>query len=234
MKNKSIIIGVVFILIVSGITIYLSFDKITIFVISKLYNLDISYKSLNKSSIDGFVFENLKVLNRPMALGFFSSKATLKPVWKANFLKTANFDFKFKDVHFIKGREEGPKAKYDTLTQLVAIPFEGRWTYKEIAGVVEIFSNGLTLKRFSANGREIRLTLSGDIFYNNVVDAEISIYFSKDVLKDIPPELHSVIMRDEPDEWKSFSVKLKGDLKSPSIQVSGKLFRLNIGTMVMN
>ena len=61
-----------------------------------------------------------------------------------------------------------------------------------------------------------------------------SVKVTKDVLKDIPPEFSSVIMKEEANEWKSFSVKLKGDLRSPSVQISGKLFRLNIGTMVVN
>jgi hypothetical protein len=36
-------------------------------------------------------------------------------------------------------------------------------------------------------------------------------------------------MRDDRPGWKSFTVSLKGDYKSPSIQLSGKFFRLNIG-----
>ncbi|MCX5666104.1 MAG: hypothetical protein NT036_03535 [Candidatus Omnitrophica bacterium] len=214
-------------------TVYLNFDRMALFTLSKLYDLDISYKSLTKDRMDSYAFENLKVMNKKMGLGFYSQRATIKPIWKRDFLKAIDLDFKFKDVHFVKGREESSGAKYDTVSQVAAMPFEGRWAYKEIAGEAEIFSNGLTLKRFSANGREIRLNLSGDIFYNNVVDVEISIYFSKDALKDIPPELHTVIMSEEPNEWKSFSLKIKGSLSSPSMQISGKLFRLNFGTVTV-
>ncbi len=200
---------------------------------SRLYDLDISYKNLTKEKLDGYVFENLRVMNKKMGLGFYSQRATIKSSWKRDFLKTINIDFKFKDVHFVKGKEESSNAKYDTISQVVAMPFEGRWAYKDISGEAEIFSNGLTLSKFSANGKEIRLDLSGDIFYNNVVDVEISIYFSKDALKDIPPELHTVIMSEEPNEWKSFSLKIKGSLSSPSMQISGKLFRLNFGTVTV-
>lgn len=232
--NKKTTIGIIAVMIITGLIVYSVFDKMALFALSKLYEFDISYKNMAREKQNGYIFENLKIVNKKMGIGFYSQRAMLKPAWETNFLKTINFDFKFKDVHFIKGGEEKLKAKYSTLSEIVAIPFEGRWTYKEISGHAEIFSNGLTLKKISANGKEIRLTLSGDIFYNSAVDAEISIYFSKEALKDVPPELHSVIMREEPDEWKSFSVKLKGNLNSPSIQASGKLFRLNIGTVVMN
>ena len=234
MQYRKASIGIIAIIIIAGMVSYNAYERIALFALSKFYSLEISYKSLIKDKQNGLVFENLRVTNKKMGLGFYSKHASLKPVRGANFLKTINFDFKFKDVHFIKNRKEVVKTRYDTLSELAAMPFEGRWTYKEISGVAEIFSNGLTLKNFAANGKDIRLTLSGDIFYNNIVDVEISIYFSKDVLKDIPAELHSVIMKDEPNEWKSFSVKLKGDMNSPSVQISGKLFRLNIGTMVVN
>ena len=92
----------------------------------------------------------------------------------------------------------------------------------------------MTIKTFSASGRDVRVILSGDLYYNNIADIDVAIYFSKNALKEVPPELYSVLMRDEPNDWKSFSVKIKGDMKSPSMQISGKLFRFNIGTAIMN
>lgn len=211
-----------------------NFDRILIFTASKLYSIDISYKNLAKDKTGGYNFENLKIASRKMGLGFYCQRAVIKPVSQAQFWKSLIYDFKFKDLHFIKIKGEERKAKYDTLDGLVAMPFEGKWTYKEISGVVEIFSNGITLKKFNANGSKIRLILSGDLFYNNVLDTNITIFFAKDVLKDIPPELYTVIMKEEPEEWRSFSVKIKGNLASPSIQVEGELFRLNVGTVVMH
>ena len=231
MKLKSIIICAV--ILTAAVAAYMSFDRIAVFALSKFYGIDISYKSLNKNPRDGYVFEDFKVINKKMALGFFSSRAALKPVKKPDFMKSLNIDFKFKDAHFIKLKTEKVKTMYDKLEELVAIPFEGRWRYKDIDGSVEIFSNGLTLKKLCANGKELRLLISGDIYYNNTMDADITIYFSKEILKDIPKELHSVLMKEEPEEWKSFSVKIKGDYRSPSIQISGKLFRLNIGTVTV-
>lgn len=215
------------------LTVYLSIDKIVIFALSKMYGLSISYTSLNKDITTGYSFENLKILNRQLGFGFFSAKANLKLNRKASLIKSLDIDFKFRDVHFIRSSPENAKGVYDSLNKLVAVPFEGRWMYKDVTGTVEIFSNGITVRNLAANGNDIRLALSGDMFYNNKLDMDVTIYFSSEVLKDIPPELHSVIMNDEPREWKSFSVKMKGDVSAPSLQVQGKLFRLNIGTMVV-
>lgn len=224
------------VILISGaglFTAYLNFDRIALFTISKLYSLDISYKGLTKESASAFVFKDIKIMNKKMGIGFFSGRAAIKPSWGQSIFKSVLLDFKLKDVHFLKSKTEENKATYDTLSQLIAMPFEGRWMYKKVAGFVEIFSNGITIKSFSANGKEMRLILTGDLYYNNIVDVDVMIYFSKEVLKEIPPELHSVIMQDEPNEWKSFSVKIKGDLSSPSVQVAGKVFRLNFGMVTV-
>mgnify|MGYP003393186618 CR=1 FL=1 len=215
-------------------TVYLNFDRVALFTISKLYSLEISYKHLAKDPKVGLTFDDLRIINSRLGVGFFSRRAAIKPEWGAGWLKSALLDFKFKDVHFLKNKTNENKTAYDTLSQLIAMPFEGRWMYKEVSGLIEVFSNGITIKRFSADGKEMRVIVTGDLYYNNTVDLDVTMHFSKEVLKEIPPELHSVIMQDEPNNWKSFSVKVKGNLNSPSVQVSGKLFRLNIGTIVTN
>ncbi len=214
-------------------TAYLNFDKIAIFAISKLYSQDISYKNLIRDPKAGMIFDDLRIMNNNLGIGFFSQRAIIKQTWGKNWFKSALFDFEFKNVHFLKSSKSENNTTYDTLSQLIAMPFEGRWMYKEVSGLVEIFSNGITIKRFSANGREVRLILTGDLYYDSVVDLDVTAYFSKEVLNEIPSELHSVIMQDEPNEWKSFSVKIKGKLNSPSVQITGKVFRLNFGTVTV-
>lgn len=231
MKYKILIIVAIVLIAITAIS--LSLDKIVIFTLSRFYGINISYTALSKDRVNGYSFENLKILNKRIGAGFFSARANLKPNNTTSILRSLDVDFKFKDVHFIRSKPEEARSVYDSINKLVAIPFEGRWTYKDISGTVEIFSNGLTLKNFTANGSEIRLSLSGDVYYNNIVDADITIYFSQGVWKDIPSELHSIVMDDEPQGWKSFSVKVKGNYDSPSIQISGKLFRLNVGTVVV-
>ena len=231
MKSKILIISVI--LLIATAILFLSIDKIIVFALSKFYGINISYTALSRDMAGGYSFENLKILNKRLGAGFFSARANLKLNKKTSIFKSLDIDLKFKDVHFIRNKPEEAQDLYDSLDKLVAVPFEGRWTYRDVAGTVEIFSNGLTLRNFTAAGNEIKLLLSGDIYYNNVVAMDITIYFSKDILKNIPQELHSLIMRDEPQLWKSFSVKLKGNYQTPSIQVSGKLFRLNVGTVTV-
>lgn len=229
MKNKILMIASI--IVVIAVVVTLLFDKIPALILSKFYGINISYKDVKKDSANGYLFENLKILNTRLGVGFYSSKASLKLNKTTSLLKSLDIDFKFRDVHFIRNTPEEAVGSYDSLNKIVSIPFEGRWAYKDVSGTVEIFSNGLTLKNLAANGNEIRLLLSGDIFYNNTINTDITIYFSKDILKVIPAELSSVIMNDEPKEWKSFSVKTKGSLSAPSLQVTGRLFRLNIGTV---
>lgn len=212
---------------------YLNFDRIALFAVSRMYSQEISYKHMDKDPKAGFIFDDFRMINKKLGIGFFSRRAAIKPAWGKDWLKSVLLDFEFKDVHFTKSKAGDNKTSYDTISQLIAMPFEGRWMYKDVSGFVEIFSNGITIKRFSANGRDMRLAVTGDLYYDNAVDIDVTIYFSKEVLKEIPPELHSVIMKDEPDEWKSFSVKIKGNLSSPSIQVTGKVFRLNFGTVTV-
>lgn len=215
-------------------TVYLNFDRIALFAISKLCSQDISYKHMAKDPISArLIFDGLRIINSKLGIGFFSQRATIKPAWGTDWLKSAQLDFKFKDAHFLKNSTDENKTIYDTLSQLIAMPFEGRWMYKEISGLVEIFSNGITIKRFFADGKELRFIVTGDLYYNNILDVDVTIYFSKEALKEIPLELYSVIMQDESNEWKSFSVKIKGDLNSPSVQVTGKIFQLNFGTVTV-
>ena len=233
MRLRRYLLGLLIIAVII-FTVYLNFNRVALFMISRLYSLDISYKGMTKDLERGFVFEDIRILNKRMGVGIFSRRATIRPSWGASIFKSVTLDFKFKDVHFLKNGGAGNGMAYDTLSQLVAMPFEGRWMYKDVSGLVEIFSNGITIKAFSASANDVRIIVSGDLYYNNTANIDVTIYFSPDALKEVPPELYSVIMRDESNEWKSFSVKIKGDMQSPSMQVSGKFFRLNIGTAIMN
>ena len=233
MRLRRYLLGII-IAVCLTLIIYLSFDRIALFAISKIYSLDISYKGLTKDPGSGYAFKDFRIMNKKMGIGFICGRATIKPSWGKNILRSVFLDFRLKDVHFLKDRADKNKTTYDTLSQLVAMPFEGRWMYKDVSGKVELFSNGMTVKSFQAKGGSMRLTVSGDLYYDNTADVDITIFFHKDTLKEIPPELCSVILQDEQDDWKSFSVKLKGDMNSPALQISGKLFRLNIGTAVMN
>ena len=231
--NKKMITAICLIIILTTVLIFSYLDRMALFALSRFYGTDISYKAMTRDPAEEYVFEGIKVMNKRIGFGIYSSRASFKPVKRLDFWKSMDFDLKFKDVHFVKLRGESPKTSYGSPEDIVSMPFEGRWKYRDITGSVEIFSNGITLKKFTANGNQIRLFISGDIFYDSVIDTNITILFSREVLKDIPQELHSVIMNEEPKDWKSFSVNLKGNISSPALQISGRLFRLNVGTVVV-
>ena len=80
-----------------------------------------------------------------------------------------------------------------------------------------------------AIGDEIKLSIKGTVSDENIINTDITIYFSDKVTGRVPEELSRVLMRDEDGGWKSLAVNLKGNYNTPSIEVAGKLFRLKIG-----
>ena len=124
-------------------TAYLNFDRIALFAVSKLYSQDISYRHLDKDPNAGLIFEDLRIINSKLGVGFFSQRATIKSAWGASWLKSALLDFKFKDVHFLKKKADENKTDHDALSQLISMPFEGRWMYKDVSGFVNFTSSTL-------------------------------------------------------------------------------------------
>lgn len=229
LNNK--MLSFLFYLIILMSLIFLFFDHIALYLISKAYALTISYTDSRRSSFREYEFGNLKVIDKTTGTGLVSQYAKLRPQWQLNRPADLSIDFNLREVRLVREKEEA-KDRYDTLTGIVAVPFTSRWVYKDISGRIGTFENGLHITRFSALGDEIKFSLSGtlstDASTNNTLDMNIVIYFSEKLTKKIPEVLSTVVLNPEPDNWKSLSVNLKGDLKSPSIELSGKLFRLNI------
>ena len=224
-KYKTIVIaGAIAALVV---ILYASFGRVICFAAAKFSGLDISYKKIEKRSFGEFVFDGLKVTDPKRGVGFRSSRARIGPVRDYKFPNHVTLDFKLNDIHLIMRREAQPEA-YDSLAGLISVPFAGRWMYKEISGSVTIFNGGVTLKDTKAASDDIRLDLSGTVRRDNKLDAAMVIYFSRNLISKIPPELSGVILTEAPGDWKSLSVNLTGDFNTPSIQIASKLFRLNI------
>ena len=75
----------------------------------------------------------------------------------------------------------------------------------------------------------MKVFLKGILFYSqDRADIGVTIQFSPDLLKKIPRELSETVLKGSADGWKSLSVDLKGSFKSPSIEVTGRLFKLSI------
>lgn len=220
MKLRPKIVSAIIIFLLLLIALYLSFDRVAIYVFSKTHNLDITYKGLRRISTGELLFHDLGIIDKKIGIGIFSKSGKVAP--------GAQISFDMRDVHFIKNGKE-PAAAYDSLTDLVAIPFNSRWTYKEISGKITRSKNGIDIQELTAIGDEIKLSIKGTVSGDNIIDTAITIYFSDKLLREVPEELSNVLMRDEDGGWKSLAVNLKGNYSAPSIEVSGKLFRLKIG-----
>ena len=222
MRKKVSIILVILIFAVA--LLYLSFDRIAIFIFAKTYSLDISYKNLNRISLSGFTARDLMVTDKKSGIGIFSKSASVKPVITIGLV---GVDFDLKDVNFVKKKREGMPS-YDSIDNLVSAPFSSNWKYGEISGSIEETKGVIKVRDLEAKSDEIRLSLSGSLYQNNNIDSRITVSFAETLTRKIPKELSEMVLRDETGGWKSFSVNLAGNYKSPAIQVSGKLFRLNI------
>ena len=202
---------------------YICKDYIAIYAVSKKYNLEISYKGLKRLSLDKVEFRDLKIVEKKTGLGLFSKNAAI------TFDKKTSFDFR--DVGFV-GSPKGAAPAYDNIIELSAMPFNSRWTYKEISGSVSESSEGLTIDNFMATGDDVKLTFTGTVHHDDTVNADIIIYFSDKLTRKIPKSLSTIALTGEKGGWTSLTVTVKGDYRKPSIQVSSKLFRLSIKEVV--
>ena len=227
MKTKILTIAIVAAMILSGIYFYSGHLMMLFFARSN--DLDISYKDLKQVSFGDISLSGLDIVERPKGVGLSSQRARIKLAWKGASSTKALVDFNLQEVHFIK-RSADKAPVYDTLDNLIAIPFSSQWKYEEISGKIYSSKEGLNIKDFSAKSNDLKFSLSGILYDDSSnIKMEIFVYFSDNLTKRIPPELSGMVLRDESEGWKSFAVKLEGDYMKPSIQVSGKLFRLNIG-----
>ena len=192
------------------------------------YNLDLQYKDLKRASLSRMVFDDLTVIDRVKGIGVSSRNATIDLMWSLPNLSDSTVGFCLYDVRFVKSAGEAA-ASYDTLDSLVALPFSSNWIYKEISGKVRSSKGDVKLKDFLAKSDLLKLSLSGEIHRDNTIKSDIVIYFSDELTGKIPPELTRLVLTQEEPGWKSLSVKLEGNYAMPTINVSSKLFRLNIG-----
>ena len=223
-KIAFIIAFVCAIIILTGAALFFYFDRIAVGILDKAYNIDIAYKNCSKSFSGELRFTDLSVVSRATRMGIISKTAGLKPVFKDKHFAVG---FNLQDGNFIK-KGGDRSVRYDTLTALVSTPFNSNWKYREIRGLAEPENNGVKIKEFEAISDEIRLSVKGDLSYKGMINSDIVIYFADSLTRKIPPEFANVVLSNEKDGWRSLSVRLSGDPDKPSMQISSKLFRLNI------
>lgn len=218
LRLQRILLGIAALAAVAAI-IYLSYDRIAVYIFAKSNGLDIAYEGLKRAGVR-MIFKKLEAASGSRGLGISAGSASIDP-------KLKGFDFVLTDVRFLK-KGGGGTSSYDDVAGLVAVPFNGNWVYKEISGTVVLLPNRVEAKRIEAVSDEIKLKASGTFGYDNAIDTDITIYFAETLTKKIPQEFLAIVLADEGAGWRSLSVHLTGNYAKPSIQVSGKLFRLNI------
>jgi len=144
--------------------------------------------------------------------------------------KEVLIDFDLKDVTVSKKTASAQKVyTYASISDLVAAPFNGDWTYERVSGTVKPSRKKLGITELNAEAKEFKVSAKGSADYETKsADMEIVLSFSGSLINKIPKELSGTVLKDEPGGWKSLSVKIKGNLSSPSISITGKMFRLNI------
>lgn len=187
--------------------------------------------------ISAAVFLYLVYLQLPdIAVGMLGKAYGLKIAYKHADIKprlvnkVILIDFNLKDVTISRNIESAPaKDSYNSVSDLVAAPFNGDWTYQRVSGTVRPSREKLEIIALNAEAKEFKISAKGSASYETKsADMDIVLSFSGSLISRIPGELSGTILKDEQGGWKSLSVNIKGNLSSPSISITGKMFRLNI------
>jgi len=201
-------------------------DKIIARYISVSYRLDASYKSVVNKNFREFVFDNLKLMDNKKGTGILAKSANLKTRSSSKFFGDMIFDMT--NVRFIRKNKTGPASPSNDLTGLITTPFKDNWNYNKVSGAIRSIKGGMHIEDLVALSEDIKLSFNGDIYDNDTIDGKIRVFFSKKLADKMFGGFAQAALDEGTDGWRSFSADIKGDYKGPSIQVTGKLFRLNI------
>jgi len=224
--KKICIIGV-FVLALAVGTVMPFLPRIAVGLFAGAYNLDITYGSIAKATPGEMVFSNLAIIDKKKGLGITSQNAAIRPLWKNAGAEGLGLEFNLKNVRFVK-KTAGKAASYNNLDGLVALPFSSDFVYNEVSGKVSSRNDDTIIRDFLAKCDDIKLSFNGTLSKKGAISSDIVIFFSDALTQKIPKELSDLALNKEADGWKSLSVKVEGDFSAPRVQVSSKLFRLNI------
>ncbi|MBP7055975.1 MAG: hypothetical protein KBB52_03900 [Candidatus Omnitrophica bacterium] len=210
--------------------IYANAEKIAIFFISKNTDTKISYESLKNNGFRTFDFIGLALNDKRTGAGFLATTANVTPYWDEITSGKITLDFKLKDVRFTKWAPD-EKDDYSTLPGLIAVPFSSKWKYQEITGAITVTKAGVRLNNLVATSDLIKLSVSGIVQKTGDMDADVTVYFSNALFSKIPENFTKMVFKKDGEDWQSISVKLTGNYQIPSIEISSKTFRLNIGLL---
>jgi len=208
--------------------ICLSFDKIAVAFFLHPRDLSVSYKKFTNKSFKELIFTDFSMLDKKRGIGFTAHTADISPHYNTLFSGATTVDFRFSDLRFIAKKGPGEVKASTDVNELVIMPFSGSSSYHDVYGTIQSRKDSLYIESLTADGQTICLSLKGSIYNDQTADLALTIRFAKDLLAGIPEDWSKVVLRDEPNDWKSISANITGDLSKPYLQVTGRLFRLNI------
>jgi hypothetical protein len=213
---------------ISALALYATADRIALFIISRNCNVSIRFGHMANEAFRKFDFADMTIIDNKSGIGLKAKKAVIRPFWGEIVSGTMAMDFTLSQVGFIKQKDE-KSDNYDTFEGLAAVPFNSQWTYLDLSGALQTSRGDIHLRDLKAMSDVIKFTITGDFLSNANINADITVYFSDALFNKIPKKFIKGVLKEEGDGWKSFSMKLSGNYKAPSLQVTGKQFRLSIG-----
>ncbi len=227
MRFRKYLLGIT-LLVAASVAVFFFYGHAAVYVFAKANNMEIAYKQLRVLRMNEFLFDGLTVRQKKSGMGLFATSARVGFSWKGADVRRIATAFDLKMVNFLTGASAKPLS-YSNIDGLVAAPFNSAWTYESISGKIYQEPDGVRIEDLMARSNELKMRLAGTLKDASRISSDITIYFADSLTGTIPPEYLGMVLKNEEPGWKSLSVRLEGDFAKPSIQVSGKLFRLNIG-----
>lgn len=230
---KLLVVTLVILAVITGLGVaaYLNAGRIGVAIVSAANGLDISYTGLTHDGFRSYDFTGLTLTDRKTGSGLTAKRALVEPVLQDLFAGAMTAEISMAEVSFVGGRK-GADEELDTIEGLVHLPFQSGWQYSSVTGRIRTEKDAISAQDLLITGDTIKLRVSGTFKEDASIDADITIYFADVLLKKIPEDMIRMVLKDEGDGWRSFQVRLHGNYKKPSIQVTGRQFRLSIGTAV--
>ncbi len=225
--KQAMVLGVV--VLVSGImALVIFYGNIAVAVLAAFSDTQISYKQVTPCSINELMLKDLSIIRRKDGKGLSSASGSIKFLIITDRSSALAVDFALNDVRFIRKGDE-KEASLNSIDGLISAPFSGMCKYNTISGKISNMKNGFRIRDLMAASDTMKFSFDGTLTDDNSIDASIVIYFADKITGKMPAELSNMILRGDLQGWRSLSLKIKGDLSKPSINVTGKTFRLNIG-----
>lgn len=226
MRFRKYLLGIT-LLAAASVAVFFFYGHAVVYIFAKANTMEIAYRQLKVTRMNEFLFDGLTVKQKG-GMGLFAASARVDFSWKSADLRRIATAFDLKKVNFLTGAPGKPQS-FNNIDGLVAAPFNSAVQYENISGKIYQEPDGVRIEDLMARSSQLKMRLTGTLKDDSRISSDITIYFADSLTGKIPAEYLLMVLKDEGPGWKSLSVRLEGDFAKPSIQVSGKLFRLNIG-----